>query len=111
MLFPVFYDMQHCIVAPFCQCMDNLSATCAAYLERLCASVHLLCFCPCLPQRFAVNPRTFIVQSVSAAASVLRTLLSTFNEMEQLTDGDNNNDIAAITAFVEGTRDTLRWGL
>jgi hypothetical protein len=46
-----------------------------------------------------VNPRAFAFQTVAAVSNVLTSLYSTFANLEQLTDADNNNDIAAITDF------------
>jgi hypothetical protein len=61
--------------------------------------------CPCsLPvlQRFAINPRAFVVQAASLAVVPLRTVFNAFNYLTDLTDEDNNNDVAAITAFANG---------
>lgn len=52
-------------------------------------------------QRFAVNPRAFLVQAVSGVVSALRGLFRAFAYVNQLTDADNNNDVAAITGFVQ----------
>lgn len=58
--------------------------------------------CGCLfsLQRFAVNPRAFIVQATSGVITALRGVFRAFAYATQLTDADNNNDIAAITGFV-----------
>lgn len=62
-------------------------------------------------QRFAVNPRAFVVQAVSLVEILLRTVFNLFNYFTQLTDNDNNNDIPAITNFVRGKwlPDTSTW--
>lgn len=55
---------------------------------------------PCvLLQRFAVNPRAFIVQTLSAAEIPLRAVFNLFKYLNDITDDDNNNDVAAITEF------------
>lgn len=55
-----------------------------------------------VPQRFAVNPRAFVFQTVAAVSNVFSSLFGTFANIEQLTDANNNNDVAAITAFTRG---------
>lgn len=53
-------------------------------------------------QRFAVNPRAFIIQGLASVELVLRSLFNAFQYATQLTDGDSNNDVEAITAFTQG---------
>ena len=57
---------------------------------------------PSIPQRFAVNPRAFIVQTLSAVEIPLRTVFNLFKYLNQITDDDPNNDVPAITEFTQG---------
>jgi len=58
--------------------------------------------CRYCSQRFAVNPRAFIVQTLSVAEIPLRTLFGAFEVINALTDNENNNDVQAITVFTQG---------
>jgi hypothetical protein len=79
------------------------SAGLAAF--QMCASADFpAVWCSSLSQRFAVNPRTFIVQSLSLFEIILRTVFNLFTVLDQLTDGNNNNDVVAITTFTQGKR-------
>jgi hypothetical protein len=59
----------------------------------------------CCAQRFAVNPRAFVVQTLSGVTDIIRTVFDALKYVPFIIDDDNNNDVAAITAAAQALID------
>lgn len=89
--------------APPCCLLDRL---CRGPLRAAAATAHPPTNqCARSVQRFAINPRAFFTQTITFVTDVARSVFQALEVVPILVDGDNNNDLPAITEAAQALVD------